>query len=297
MRRASYTAAGMAALVLFLMGHAPAARADAGFAQWLPTMLALPTASFDASKLMRMPPKPWVCWFQCPFWQDLKHANVDASCGDNGEASKNSARGICPLRWAFGPQSQWAHNAQYFVNEYGGGAKGGWPGCAVDEWNVKAGVPAEKWCAEGLRETKRKYPNYFLAVWVTTPTPTFLSLMRDGTIDLALIEGYSFVPNHPDWSISFKDLIKNRVEVMKRAGVLDRTIVCVGQCSAVKDKYGNQMTNVELVDQVRYIAHHYPEMPGIAFYGGGDANNPPSRKLIHLADRLSAYYYPIKRAK
>lgn len=250
-----------------------------------------PPAATRPSELLRMPAPPYVIWYQCPYLDDLRHANVDASVGSAIWAFENHARGICSLMWTYGPNSPYGQDAEYYREQYTSAPREGYAGCAVDEWNVEAGDAREAWCAEGMRAAKQAYPGMTLAVWVTHPTPTFLSLVRDGIIDLALLEGYTYVPDHPEWAIGWDDLIRHRVELMKREGLLDRTVVCVGMVAAGPDAHGNRMTAQELQRQLEYLKTHYPEMPGIAFYGWNDGA-PETRELVRLADELAGRLWP-----
>jgi hypothetical protein len=188
--------------------------------------------------------------------------------------------------WTYGPNSPYGKDAAYYESQYSGPPAAGYAGCAPDEWNVKAGDQREAWCAQGMRAAKKAYPEMTLAVWVTQLTPTFISLVKDGTIDLALIEGYTYVPENPQWAIPWDDLIRDRVELMKREGLLAKTIVCVGMVASKPDSKGHFMTPKELRYEMEYLKKHYPEMPGIAFYGHND-NDPATRKLIKLTDKLA----------
>ena len=257
-----------------------------------------PPAPTTPGQLLRMPDPPYVIWYQCPYLDDLKHCNVDASVGTMRWAFENHYRGITSLMWSYGPNSPDAKDARYYVSQYSAIAATGYAGTAVDEWNVRAGTQTEEWTAEGMRKLKKDHPDCVLAVWVTGLTPTFMSLMKDGTIDLCLIEGYTFVPEHPEWAINWDDLIAKRVELMKREGLLPRTIVCLGFILAEPDSKGQRMTPEELTRQVEHLAKNYPEIPGIAYYGGYNPDRDKtgqSRELVLHADRLAAKWYP--RAK
>lgn len=247
------------------------------------------------SELLRLPKPPYVIWFQCPYLDDIRHCNVDASVGTSAWAFKNHTRGITSLMWTFGPNSPYAEKGrerEFFLNQYSGFARAGYTGCAVDEWNVSDENPNVAWCAEGLRQTKKDFPDYFIAVWVTGPTPTFIALMKEGIIDLAIIEGYSYCPDHPEWAISWEGAMQ-RIEILKREGLLSKTVFCVGEVAAKPDQFGNRMTPGELTRQVTFIAEHYPEMPGIAFFGWND-QDPKTKELVLLADQLAGRLFVVK---
>ena len=84
-----------------------------------------------------------------------------------------------------------------------------WSGIALDEWTTanRSDWPiTDPWGApnalenlrEGCREGRRRYPDTFAAGWVGSPDDSFAELMRDGTLDLAMVEGYSvcWLPSH-----------------------------------------------------------------------------------------------------
>jgi hypothetical protein len=257
--------------------------------------------------LLRMPKPPYIIWYQCPYPDEVKHWNVDASVGNIKWAFENHYRGVASLMWAYGPNApaEVAKSAGWFENQFASIAQLGYAGAAVDEWNVPDSHELVPYFVEGLRRAKKRFPNLFIAVWVTQPTSTFISLMKDNIIDLAIIQGYTHVPEHPEWAIGWDELIRHRVELMKRERLLHKTIVCLGWVLAAPDSKGNRMTAEELSRQVEYLAKNYPEMPGIAFYGGytqvGDEiialgkklrdEKSESRKLVILADKLAAKWY------
>ena len=141
--------------------------------------------------------------------------------------------------------------------------------------------------ASGYRTARKKWPDSIMVGWVTQPDSTFIELLRDGTLDLAIIEGYSFIPDVGGLTI---EGICERCEVMKKADLLDRTIVCFGYVSAAKDKQGRRMTFDALEKQVRHVKKKYPEMPGVAFYGFKD-DSSETLELIQAVDALSGELY------
>ena len=57
--------------------------------------------------------------------------------------------------------------------------------------------------AEGFREARRRQPDTVVAAWgAQDEDDLFASLMRDGTFDLAMIEGYTYCPGCGDWPAS-----------------------------------------------------------------------------------------------
>ncbi len=252
-------------------------------------------ADLPPARLKRMPQPPYIIWYQCPFLDDLQHSNVDASVGNHQLAAENHRRGITSLMWVYGPNlygevKDW--NADKFFEYYASYAEKGYAGIAMDEWNTgDDSHPYVMPIVESLRRLKRRHRRFFVAVWVTHPTPLFRQLVKEKAIDLAIIEGYTFVPEHPEWAISWNGVIE-RVELMKREGLLRQTVVCVGMVSPTPDRFGKRMAPAELQKQVRAVRELYPEMPGVAFYGVtgfGEykVDMEQTRKLVRLADRVA----------
>ncbi|MCS6950254.1 MAG: hypothetical protein RMM06_09290 [Armatimonadota bacterium] len=254
--------------------------------------------NISPAQLRRMPSPPYIIWYQCPFLDDLRHCNIDASVGNHQWAVENHRRGITSLMWVYGPNlygeaKDW--DAQRFLQYYASYAEKGYAGIAMDEWNTGDDHPYALPIAEALRTLKRKHRRFFVAVWVTEPTPLFRKLVKERAVDLAIIQGYTFVPEHPEWAISWEGVV-NRIERMKRDGILRQTVVCVGMVSPTPDKFGNRMSPAQLQRQVRSLRENYPEMPGVAFYGVTGFGEyrvemEPTKKLVLLADRLAGEVY------
>ena len=79
----------------------------------------------------------------------------------------------------------------------------------------------------GFREGRRRYPTTFAASWVTGADDTFAELMRDGTFDLAMVEGYTvcWLPDHCSPTI---DGYFSRLEWAQAEGFINRTLFAFG---------------------------------------------------------------------
>lgn len=240
---------------------------------------------------------PIRAWFQ-PQYLDTKpelYANITivTSLDDAALAEKVTKRGVLALKWCYGPNSEWSDGkSEYYSQQCVPFIKGNdfrFAGVGIDEWNPsdKRYAKEKDLAASGYRAARKEWPDSIMVGWVTQPDSTFTELVRDGTLDLAIIEGYSFIPDVGGLTI---EGICERCEVMKKAGLLDRTIVCFGYVSAAKDKHGRRMTFEELEKQVRHVKNKYPEMPGVAFYGFKD-DSSETLELIQRADALSGKLY------
>jgi hypothetical protein len=241
---------------------------------------------------------PVRAWFQ-PAYVDTRpdlypNMTMVTSLTEPALAVELAKRGVTALRWCYGPNSPWSEGkASYYMQQAAPYIKAGefrFAGVGIDEWDTGNGhYPKEKeLAAAGFRTARRQWPDSIMVAYVTKPDETFTELLKDHTLDLAIIEGYSFIPDVGGLTM---EGIRQRCDVMKTAGLLDRTIVCLGYVSAAPDKQGRRMTIANLEQQMREIKKRYPEMPGVVLYGFKD-DTPETLELIRRADALSAELYP-----
>jgi hypothetical protein len=242
--------------------------------------------------------RPIRAWFQPAFVEErpelYPNMTMVTSLVDSAVAEKLNKRGVIALRWCYGPNSPWSEGKKEYYRQqcepFDAKTKFQFDGVGIDEWNTGDGnYEREKLLAAyGFRDAQKKWPDAWRVAFVTTPDSLFTSLVKDEVFDLAIIEGYSFIPDVGGLTL---EGICQRCDVMKQAGLLSRTIVCLGYISAAHDKQGRYMTFQELERQARYIKMSYPEMPGIAFYGFKD-DSQATLELIRKVDALGAALYP-----
>ena len=129
----------------------------------------------------------------------------EARCRPNGFSSA-AALG---LAWAYGINNPNAHDPGYWRDvcspEYrrwaGLGKKPSQvttqlirPGVALDEWCNPAHRRSEQWAVRGPASGRRRWPDCSIAVWVTDLTKPLAALVRDGTVDLLILECYTHAP-------------------------------------------------------------------------------------------------------
>lgn len=244
-------------------------------------------------------PVPVRAWFQ-PQYLDTRPElyrgmNLITSLVDGGVAERWTGRGVVTLKWAFGPQSEYSQGkADYYRDQcapFVDGHDFRFAGVGIDEWNPggERFVEESRLAAEGYRAARARWPDNLVVAWVTRPDETFVSLLADGTFDLAIIEGYTFIPDVGGLTL---EGIRERVAVVERAGLLDRCIVCFGYVAAGADAAGRRMTAGDLERLVRAIHDDHPQMPGVAFYGFADGD-PGTPDLIAAAERLGLELWPV----
>lgn len=276
-------------------------------AVWL-ALASLPCVGADAPSVLPKPSAPFVAWFEPPALDAQPELYRDASLITSlverqaAVLPKLAAQGTSGLRWAFGPTSAAAQFSKKSPAFYAAqlsplfpGTDTALPGVGIDEWNTGDALFTQERdvAAAGFREGRKRWPRTFVAAWVTQPDEVFISLLADRTFDLAIVEGYTFIPDVGGLDL---DGILRRCEPFKRAGLLDRTIVCLGYVSATPDKQGRTMALPELERLARALQERYPEMPGIAFYGIQDAS-PATLALVAGAHELAAKLHPRKPRK
>jgi len=243
-------------------------------------------------------PVPVRAWFQPKFLDTRPEVyvgmNLITSLVEADVAEHWSGKGVVTLKWAFGPQSEYSQGkSEYYRDQcepFIDGKPFRFAGVGIDEWNPGSDRFAEesKLAAEGYRAARVTWPDNLVVAWVTQPDETFLALLADGTFDLAIIEGYTFIPDVGGLTL---DGIRDRVNAVEKAGLIDRCIVCFGYVAAAADKAGRRMTADDLSVLVRAVKKEYPRMPGVAFYGFDDGD-PGTPDLIAAAERLGLEVYP-----
>jgi hypothetical protein len=254
------------------------------------------------------PAPPYIAWFEPPLLDSRPELYAGATLitslveKHTPLLPRLSAQGTAGLRWAFGPTSAAAEHsrqsAEFYTKQFSPQLlKDGTmaAGVGIDEWNPgDPKFPQERdAAAAGYRAGRKQWPRTFAAAWVTQPDDGFISLLRDGTFDLAIVEGYTFIPD--TGGLKLEGIVR-RCEPLQRASLLDRTIVCLGYISATPDKRGKVMTFAELERLARAVKQQFPKMPGIAFYGTKDSS-PATLELIAKAHALAAELFPRGKAE
>lgn len=181
------------------------------------------------------PKPPYRFWYQPQFSREQPslYQYVSYVCAVTGpeDTAFWTKRGVAVSRWAYGPQSPHSQGKwEYYRHECNPHAVQGWTVASVDvdEW-MPPGEKDYAACAKGMREAKKQWPETFIACYVTNPHElTFQGLVADGTIDLAIIEGYTNVWNQVNWNWQG---VLDRCGSMKKAGLIDKTVVLFGHIS------------------------------------------------------------------
>lgn len=240
------------------------------------------------------PKGPHRVWFQ----PRLFHRDMSLYAGMTMDASgwldpKLAAlTGRTSLSWAYGTNNPEAAGPDYWRDICVKETKS--PGVALDEWVPSKNPAMEGWVAEGLRAGRKAAPETFIAVWVTDPTPTLAGLVKDGTVDLVIVETYTFAAASygPDSFMAWASALR-RMDAAQALGMGEKSIFCLGHISPDKDGKGKFLDMGELKERAHVIKERYPKAPGIAFYQ--DCSNDDSkafRSVVRQCDELSTTLWP-----
>jgi hypothetical protein len=143
---------------------------------------------------------------------------------------------------------------------------------------------------EGWRAARRAWPANFVGAWWAggCPEDMFISLMLDGTFDLAMIEGYAYCPGCGDWPASgdccansgvatdnktmTQQAYYHKLDIAKEHAFLNRTIFCLGWVIGKSERNPGGWTVAALREALVDLKTKYPEMPGVIMYGPADGN-------------------------
>jgi hypothetical protein len=214
------------------------------------------------------------------------------------------------------PGTPWEHWSGIALDEWTTANRTDWP--STDPWGAPNALAN---LAAGCREGRRRYPRTFAAGWVSRPDDTFAQLMRDGTLDLAMVEGYSvcWLPNHCSSTI---EGYFSRLKWARSAGFINRTVFAFGwmvpedaagpfkpplnashptipqRCDQIGCDNPNGWTLSKLRASMLRLRAAFPEMPGVLGWGGnrGGCGNA-SRAFIRGASKLMAELWPNSAAE
>ena len=257
----------------------------------------------EAVRRARRPRPPYRVWFQprC-FHRDMslyRHMTIDASGWLDPRLCELA--GKTGLRWVYGTNHPTADSPKYWRDE-SSAAVLSTPrdepefmaaGVAIDEWIPPARPELETFAAAGLRAARQADPDLFIAVWFTDMRPVLAELIQDGTVDLAIIEGYTHTPPRygPEAWLAWPTCLR-RCEAAKDAGVLDKTIFSFGHVTHERNAQGERLEARWLDDKAREVKDRYPAMPGVAFFQSDSPDDPELRELVRHCDRLSGELWP-----
>jgi hypothetical protein len=200
------------------------------------------------------------------------------------------------LRWVYGTQNPWADGPKYWIDECANknlAVPQDEPvflqaGVAIDEWIPSENPEIEGWIADGLRAAKKARPDLFILVWFTDLKPTLAELLRDGTVDLGVIEGYTHTPERfgPGAWLAWTTCIR-RCEDVRKAELLDKTIFCFGHITDEVSIRGERLDAKFIEEKAKEIKERYPAMPGVAFYQSDSPDTPELRQIVKVCDRVS----------
>jgi hypothetical protein len=223
-----------------------------------------------------------------------RHMTIDASGWLDPLLCEQTGR--TGLRWVYGTNHPDVDGPEYWQRECSTAVRSVpddnprfvSAGVAIDEWVAPKRPEAEAFLADGLRAARQADPAIFICVWYTDLRPPLVELIEDGTVDLAIIEGYTHTPQRfgrEAW-LAWPTCLR-RCEAVADVGTLEKTIFSFGHITDERSIRGEQLSKHWLNEKVAEIKDRYPTMPGIAFYQSDSPDTPALRDLVQHCDRLS----------
>ena len=119
-------------------------------------------------------------------------------------------------------------------------------------------------------------------------TEPLAALVRDGTVDLLILECYTHAPASLGPGPFAQSLggVYHRVGLVKEADLLDKAIICLGHITDEPDLKGRRLTPDGLRTLAADLRKRFPECPGIAFYQAHERKT--ARELIQVCDEIGA---------
>ena len=102
-----------------------------------------------------------------------------------------------------------------------------WAGCVFDEW--LGSDRAKRLAAEGIRQARAQWSSSFIAVWGHSPDDHIVKLMAENTVDLYMVEGYTFCPSCRGCCAgNTVAAYFPQLDVARKHGFINRTVVALG---------------------------------------------------------------------
>jgi hypothetical protein len=134
----------------------------------------------------------------------------------------------------------------------------------------------------GWQAARKAWPGNFVAAWWAGGCPDstlFIPLMKDGTFDLAMVEGYSYCPGCADWPASAACCSNTgtqayypKLDTARKHGFINRTVFTFGWMIAKSNSNPLGWTVASLRSAMLDLKTKYPEVPGVIMYGCSDGN-------------------------
>ena len=154
------------------------------------------------------------------------------------------------------------------------------PGVGLDECQGSNGRYSgeREIAAEGFRKARKQRPDTIIAAWGgVAGDELFASLMRDGTFDLNMIEGYTYCPGCMNWpktsgccSTEGTEVVEAyfpKLEMARTHGYLNRTVFTLGYALGRSAINPNGWTPSMLRSALLRLKKAYPALAGVMMYG------------------------------
>ena len=211
-------------------------------------------------------------------------------------------RGVWPFGWSWGTQTTGPYaSAEAYVEYLLEYVNKGAPGICFDEWvgfdeesqdltgtpekEKYPGNPRNRMLAEACRRVKERHPDFFIAAFTHMQSDALVEALKEGWVDLAVIESYVYVAKEPAWT---PELARWRLGNAVRAGVAEKAI------PAFWISPEDETFSPEFIEKwVTTFRREFPQMPGLAplFPAGHDTADPRVQSLARACDRILKKHY------
>jgi len=219
-----------------------------------------------------------------------------------GLGFRSASQGFLPLNWFFGPNNPYADTEEQFVSAYVSEAKTHL-GIHVDEWQGKKRVGEDvaedadpvrlsneakvDYSIKGIIEAKKANPHHYVAVY-WRGEDSIEPLTKIGYPDLLVVQAQEYLDKMFPLSFGIDQAaVLKRIAYAEELGALERTIPLIGFFIDESDYHpGKVLNETKVKSWIARYRKEYPEMPGLAFYGGKGGDD-----LLLAAEKLAREYY------
>ncbi len=203
--------------------------------------------------------------------------------GDPLSQGRLLSEGVMPLKWCPGQSLAGESDAQILAT-WAKIAREGYVGLGIDELGGLNHARTVRF-ARLLTRFHEEHPNVYLAVWSAGIIDPVLARAYKSSVNLVMIEAYG------PWGLHQWERFAVRLTEARLFGIVHKCIFGIGIDDAAPPdvlkswgKWANDPRDLEA--QLRWIAKHASDMPGVGFFAA-DASD----RMLTVADALAHRYF------
>lgn len=196
------------------------------------------------------------------------------------------AHGVMPLAWCPGQSLAQQSDAEILAT-WTSIIRKGYIALGIDElggWNHAQNARF----ARLLVQFHEEHPTVYIAVWSAGIIDPALARAYRTSVNLVMIEAYG------PWGLHQWERFTVRLTEARLFGIVHKCIFAIGIDDAappavLRSEGAWSNTPADLQKQIRWIAKHAPDMPGVGFFAP-DASDG----MLGIADALAHRYFPVR---